>query len=163
MRSSLLGRMMMSPTYREVVPHMASYAASLSTSTSADGAFAYLADFSNATEWDETVREATRGEDGPIAVGSTFDLLVEFGTRTLPLRYTVTEIDPPRRVVFEARSKQFSSRDVIVVTPDGAGSTVAYDATITMSGVWKLADPIVARRFRAVAVQAIAGIGRVLR
>ena len=137
---------------------MARYAASIHSRFAPPDAFAYMADFSNALEWDPSVDRAERHGHGPMEVGSTFSLLTRFAGREVPLTYTIVEYDPPRRVVLEAR-RGFVSRDTITVeTNSGSGSVVHYEAVLAFSGIGKLFDPLMQLLFMRVGGKAKAGL-----
>ena len=94
---------------------MARYTTTIDSSLSPGEAFAYLADFSNARSWDPSVLEATRASELPTGEGATFDLVVKFGGRSLPMEYRIVSYDEPRVVVLESRKTRFTSRDTITV------------------------------------------------
>jgi len=121
-------------------------------------AFAYMADFGNAQVWDPSVSEARRVGEGPIGIGSAFDLVARFAGRDVPLRYEIVEYDAPWRVVLEARRPGFVSRDTIVVEPAGNGSVVHYDAKLTFGGLRRLLDPVMQRIFNRVGARATLGM-----
>lgn len=141
---------------------MARYVTTVESALSPEEAFAYMADFSNAGEWDPSVSEARRAGDGPIGTGSTFDLVARFGGRDVPLRYEVVEYEPPRRVVVEARRPGFVSRDTITVAPGANGSEVRYDARLDFGGIRRLLDPLMQRIFDRVGAAARAGMQKAL-
>jgi hypothetical protein len=126
-------------------------------------AFAYMADFSNARLWDPSVSEAQRSAEGPLGVGSTFDLVARFAGRNVPLTYSIVEFEPPARVVLEAR-RGFVSRDTITVSAsDDGGSLVHYDALLSFTGIGRLFDPVMQRVFDRVGAKAAAGIEAALK
>ena len=137
---------------------MARYVTTIESTLGQAEAFAYMADFANARVWDPSVSEARPVGDGPIGIGSAFDLVARFGGRDVPLRYEIVEYDSPRRVVLEARRSSFVSRDTITVEPAGAGSAVHYDATLAFGGVGRLVDPIMQRIFNRVGARATLGM-----
>ena len=141
---------------------MAHVVKTFTTVTEPDAAFAYLADFTHALEWDPTVVAAERADHGEIGPGSRFDLTVRIGGRRLPLRYEVTAFGPGR-VTFTARSAAYESVDTITVAPRGGATEVRYDARFRLRGVLGLADPLLALGFRRVADRAIQGLERCLR
>jgi hypothetical protein len=114
-------------------------------------AFAYMAAFENAAEWDPSVSEAHRDGDG-------FAVVARFGPRDVPLRYVVTESEAPHRVVLEARRPGFVSRDTITVEE----GSVTYDASLLFSGLGRLADPIMQIVFNRVGRKAEASLRRIL-
>jgi len=125
-------------------------------------AFAYMADFSNARLWDPSVGRSQREGDGPIGIGSRFDLVARFAGRNVPLTYTIVAFEPPARVVLEAQ-RGFVSRDTITVERAGdGGSVVHYDALLTFQGIGRLADPLMQLVFNRVGARAAAGIAAAL-
>jgi len=136
---------------------MARYETTIGSTLSPAEAFAYMADFSNAREWDPSVVEATRsaGEVGP---GSTFDLIVKFGGRELPLHYKLLSFDPPNSFVVEAEQPSFTSRDTVTVTAAGTGSSVHYDALLELRGARRLLAPVLQLLFNRTGDRAAAGI-----
>ena len=140
---------------------MARYATTISSTLSQAEAFAYMADFSNARHWDPSVSRAERGGDGPVGLGSTFELVARFAGRDVELTYTIVTYEPSERVVLEAR-RGFVSRDTITVEAAGAGSLVHYEAVLAFSGVGRLADPLMQLVFNRVGAKAKAGLEREL-
>ena len=137
---------------------MARYVTSIESALPQADAFAYMADFANAGVWDPSVREASRVGEGPIGIGSVFDLVARFGGRDVPLRYAIVEYDSPRRVVLEAQRPGFVSRDTITVEPAQNGSVVHYHATLSFGGVGRLFDPVMQRIFNRVGARATLGM-----
>jgi len=141
---------------------MAHVVKTFTTVTEPDAAFAYLADFTHALEWDPTVVAAERVDVGDIGPGSAFDLTVSIGKRRLPMRYEVT-VFSPGRVTFTARGAAYESVDTVTVTPRGDATEVRYDARFRLRGALRLADPLLSVGFRRVADRAIRGLERSLR
>ena len=138
---------------------MARYVTTIDSKLSAAEAFAYMADFSNARQWDPSVVEASRSGEGQVGSGSTFDLVVKFGGRKLPMRYEIVSYEAPRLVVLEARQPTFTSRDTITVTAAaGGGTTVHYDALLEFNGFGRLLDPIMQLIFNRTGDKAAAGM-----
>lgn len=131
---------------------MARYTTTIESSLAPADAYAYMADFSNALEWDPSVTEARRSGD------NAFDLVAKFGGRGVPLRYEVVSSDPPRSVVLEARKSSFTSRDTITVSPAPGGSTVHYDASLVFAGVARVFDPLMQLIFNRTGAKAAAGM-----
>ena len=125
-------------------------------------AFAYMADFSNAREWDPSVSRAERVEAGPIGAAASFGLVARFAGRDVELRYEIVEYDAPRKVVLEVRRPGFVSRDTIAVAPADRGSVVLYDARLEFSGIRRLFDPVMQRLFDRVGADAEQGMRKAL-
>ena len=136
---------------------MAHVIRSVSTAWSPDQAFAYMADFSHAAEWDPGVAEATRVETGPVGQGSQFDLIVLIAGRRVPMRYAITDY-APGRVTFSSHSANLNSIDTVTVVGKGALTEVTYDARITFRGILRMADPLLTLTFRGVADRAMKGL-----
>jgi hypothetical protein len=117
-----------------------------------------MADFSNAVRWDPSVVEALRTSEGALGEGSTFDLVVEFGGRKIPMRYEIVSFDEPRSFVVEAQKASFVSRDTITVAPAGDGSTVHYDALLELKGVRRALEPLMQLLFKRTGDKAAAGM-----
>ena len=137
---------------------MARYETTIESRLSQADAFDYMAEFSNAREWDPSVSAAKRVDDGPVAVGSAFDLVASFAGKDVPLRYTVLEFERPRRIVLEARRPGFVSRDTITVAEAATGSTVHYDALLELSGWRRLIGPFFQRTFDGIGDRAAEGM-----
>jgi Polyketide cyclase / dehydrase and lipid transport len=136
---------------------MAHYVTTIGSTLSPTDAFAYLADFSNAREWDPSVVEASRPA-GELGKGSTFDLIVKFGGSKIRMRYELVSYDEPRSFVVEARQPSFTSRDTVTVAPAASGSTVEYDALLAFQGVGRIVDPVMQLLFNRTGNKAAAGL-----
>jgi hypothetical protein len=103
----------------------------------------YLADFENAVHWDPGTESCERvsGDGGP---GTTYRNVSSFLGRRTELTYTARELVPARSVHFEGRNESFTGHDRIVVSPEGTGSRLDYDAEFAFSGAARLAVPLVA-------------------
>ncbi len=141
---------------------MARYVASVDSPWSAEDAFAYLSDFSNAREWDPGVVDAERVGGGDIAVGSEFRLVAEFLGRHTPLTYRITELDPPRSVTFRGENATVVSLDTITFEPAAVGTRVTYDADLVLKGPLRLADPLLKLVFGRIGDRALAGLRETL-
>ena len=137
---------------------VARYATTIESRLTPDDAFAYMASFDNAAEWDPSVISARRLDTGELGVGSAFHVVSTFAGRKVPLGYEITTFDPGRRVVLEAWSGFFGSVDTISVTAAGTGSRVTYDARLVFKGLARIADPIMQLIFNRVGRKADASL-----
>jgi hypothetical protein len=138
---------------------MATYRTSVSSPQPPGDVFAYLARFSNAAHWDPGVAGAEDLTPGPPAFGSTYRLMVRFLGLTVPLEYRIDEIDAPKRVVLRAENTVVRSTDVIEVAPTlGGGSTVTYEATLTLKRASRVLAPLIGVVFRRIGDRAAAGL-----
>lgn len=124
--------------------------------------FDYMADFSNAEEWDPGTKSARRLDEGELGVGSRFELVVEFAGRETPFTYEITEHSPPERVVVEADSEATHLTDTMSTAAAGSASVLTYDARLELKGWRKLTTPVVALLFRRLCEKGRAGLEREL-
>jgi len=128
--------------------------------------FAYVADFANTRDWDPMIEAAERRDEGPLRVGSSFDVSLRMGSRIVPLVYTITVLRPDEHVVLETSGSWYRGRDDVRIRPsesgsDGGstgGSEVQWDATFALRGPLMLFDPLLAIGFRRTAAMAVAGL-----
>jgi hypothetical protein len=140
---------------------MAHYVTSVATPRSAADAFAYMADIRHFAEWDPGVKRVLRVAGDGFGLGTAYDLTVQSGGTTV-MRYEVKAYDPPRRILLIARTSFLTSVDEITVTETSSGSTVTYDAKLTLNGPLGLFDPLLRLAFRRIGDRAAAGLKRVL-
>jgi uncharacterized protein YndB with AHSA1/START domain len=125
--------------------------------------FDYLADFSNAAEWDPGITEATDVTGEPIGPGSRFHLVAMFLGRSVHLEYEITTYEPPRRVVLEADEERLHAVDMMDVLPEANGSRITYRAELTAKGaVGRLLDPALGLAFRRIGDRGAEGLRQVL-
>ncbi len=123
-----------------------------------DETFAYVADFTTVAEWDPGIHASRRtGGDG--GVGTTYEVQAEFRGKTMPFTYTVTELEPGRRIVLDGVGEKATSRDTIAFEPGSAGGTrITYSADFRLKGVLRVAEPFLGGTFRDLARKAMAGL-----
>ncbi len=137
---------------------MARYRTMIDSTLPPEEAFAYLADFANARHWDPSVVEAARRDPAVLGQGSSFDLAVKFGGRTIPMRYAILSYDEPNVVVLESRKPRFTSRDEITVAEAVGGSSIRYDALLELKGVARAFEPILRLLLNRTGDRAAAGL-----
>lgn len=119
---------------------MASYETIIEVDSPAEQVFMYLADYSNAGDWDPSVRTASAQGSGSPQMGARYSVTAGFYGRPIDLDYETIEFDAEQgRVVLESNTSSVLRRDVIVVKPrPGGGSAVAFDATVMLKGKMRL-------------------------
>lgn len=128
-----------------------------------DEAFAYTAQFDNIRDWDPGAVRATARTDGPVGVGSVFDLDFEMGGRIVPLVYTMLEFEEPTRFVIEGKGGPLVALDTIEFRDMGDGTTeVTYTADLEFSGILGLAAPFMGGILSRIGREAVAGLAREL-
>lgn len=127
-------------------------------------AFDYVADFTTTAAWDPGIRAARRLDEGPIGLGSRFEVQSRFGLVSLPLTYEITAYEPHERVVLTTRGLLHQGEDDVRFAPDDDGGTVVtWNATFALRGPLRLGDPLLGAGFRRVARKAVAGLEAGLR
>jgi hypothetical protein len=121
---------------------MACYVDSIDLPVSVEEAFDYLADFSRTAEWDPGVVEAARLTPDTPALGSRFRVVVAFLGRRFPLEYAITAFERPHRLVLEGGDDALRSFDEMRFESRRGGSRVHYDARLELTGLRRLADPL---------------------
>lgn len=138
---------------------MARYRGTVVSDRSAEETFDYLAEFSNAAEWDPGVRGASRLDEGPIGLGSGFRLDVTVGTRVVPLDYRIVSYRRPERVVLLGENGTIRSEDTVTVAPtEEGGSILHYDADLHLRGALSWLDPLLGPPFRRIGDQGLGGL-----
>ena len=122
-------------------------------------AFDFVADFSTAQEWDPGIPTARRLDDGPIGVGSRFELVSRFGSKEQAIVYEITAYDAPSSVTFAGDGKTFRGTDVISFTPrDGGGTHVRYTADLGLKGLAAMALPFLGGKLDEMSDRAVEGL-----
>jgi carbon monoxide dehydrogenase subunit G len=127
-----------------------------------DDAFAFVADFANASAWDPGVATSERIDDGPVAVGARYRLGIRMSGRVAPMEYRITAYDVPGRVVLAGVGSGVRAIDEIRFAPAGTGTRVDYTADIHLTGLMRLAEPFAGGTFRKIGKDALAGMQRAL-
>jgi carbon monoxide dehydrogenase subunit G len=134
----------------------------IEVAASPEEAFRFVSDFANLPTWDPSARRATRRGDGPLGVGSTFDIVVAFGGGEVPMSYTIEEYEPPRRVVLTGESARVGAVDTIEFEAAGPRTIVRYTAAFQLRGMLRFASLLVRPRLRGLARNAMDGLQREL-
>ena len=141
---------------------MVNYNATVSTKKSREEAFDYLADFTNATEWDPNTSSSKCVSGEPGEVGSRYEVVTEFGGREMELTYETVESVRPSRVVLESGNGNTEIRDTMTFEESPDGTEVTYDANVAPKGLTRLIDPILTLMFKRVGDRAAEGLRRSL-
>ena len=107
----------------------------IETSLPPERVFDFVADFANADRWDPGVDRSVRLDEGPLRVGSRFELDVRMGSGTAPMTYHVAALERPHRVVLVGTGSGVDAVDEIVFEPTGSGTRIRYTADIRLTGL----------------------------
>lgn len=107
--------------------------------------FDYVSAPENLPEWDSSIVDAHRLDDGPIEVGTRSKGISKILGRRFQWTTEVTEFEPPRRAVSRGGG-DLTFTVTLNVEPEGTGTrfTTRIDADSGLGGVFgKVADPLV--------------------
>jgi carbon monoxide dehydrogenase subunit G len=125
-------------------------------------AFAYVADFANASTWDPGTATSERVDAGPVGVGAEYRLGVRLGSRVAPMTYRIATFEPPHRVVLTGSGSGVSATDDIRFEGTPTGTRIDYRADIRLGGLLGLLQPFLGGRFEKIGREAAAGMRRTL-
>lgn len=126
-------------------------------------AFDNVADFTTTAHWDPGITAARRLDDGPIGLGSRFEVQLDLGRFRVPLVYEITTYDRPERVVLETTGLLYHGEDDVTFASIGEDTLVTWNALFRLRGPGRLLDPVLGVGFRRIAAEAVAGLERFLR
>lgn len=135
----------------------------LQTDLPIEDAFAFIADFANASRWDPGVASAARIDGpGPTRVGARYQLGVRAGGRVVPMEYRIVELEPARRVVLSGRGSGVEAIDDIRFEARQGRTHIDYVADIRLTGFRRLLAPFAGGAFARIARDAREGMQRTL-
>jgi carbon monoxide dehydrogenase subunit G len=123
-----------------------------------EDAFDFLADFSRTAEWDPGVVSGERLTPGSIGLGSRFRVVVSFLGRRLPMEYEICAYERPTRLVLVGGDDALRSIDELTFVPREGGTRLTYEARLELSGIRRLADPLLDAIFQRVGGAAARGL-----
>lgn len=124
--------------------------------------FEYAADFDNIESWDPGVASSRRLDDGPLGVGSRFELGVSFGARQILMTYEITEYEPNERVVLVGEGEKIKAVDDIRFEEREDKTMVDYTADLTFDNYVKYVAPFMGSIFKKVGERAVDGLKETL-
>jgi uncharacterized protein YndB with AHSA1/START domain len=121
---------------------------SVEIARSPDEVFAYLTDFSHATEWQENLVSADVEGEGPFGVGSRVKMTRRIGNSERTMTTEVIEHDPPRSWAFRGIDGPIRAKGKGTVEPvgDGTSSRFTMELDFEGRGIGMLLVPLVVRR-----------------
>jgi hypothetical protein len=134
---------------------MATYKATVHSPMSVEEVFNFMADFSNAPDWDANTKSSRLQTEDPYAVGATYEVVTGFAGRDLTLTYETIEIERPNKVILKSGTKVADIKDIMTFQPHGDGTEVSYEANILPHSVAKVIDPVFSLIFKRVGDRAL--------
>ena len=123
-----------------------------------DEVFAFIGDFVNTATWDPGVAEARHVTEGPVRVGTRYELIVIFNGRRLPMTYEVTAYEPPTRVELRGTGSTVNAVDDIRFEATAAGTRIRYLVDLRLKGVLRALEPFFRGKFEETVRSGIAGM-----
>ena len=107
--------------------------------------FEFADDPNNDAQWQTGLIESKQISEGPPGVGTTFLYVSQFLGKRLESTFEITEYEPNRRVGIKSTSGPIPLSITTTFEEAEEGTKVSFEAEGDVSGVFKLAEPIVAR------------------
>ena len=120
--------------------------------------FRYTSDFENIEDWDPGISSSERLDEGPVGVGSRFELGVSFGTSRIPMTYEITDYVPNQRVVLIGKGDRIEAVDDIRFEDRDGQTMVDYTADLTFHNYVKYLAPFMGPIFKKVGERAVDGL-----
>jgi dehydrogenase/reductase SDR family protein 12 len=132
-------------------------------SMSRGAVFAYTADFSNIEDWDPGVLSSSKITDGPVAVGTRYELEVKFGLGTTSMVYEITAYEPEDRVVLVGNGSKLHAVDEIRFSTQDDMTVIDYTADLTFLNFFRYVAPVLGPALDRVGKRALDGLVEALR
>ncbi len=124
--------------------------------------FRWVADFANTAQWDPSVSVADKVTPGPVGEGTSYRLVVGFGTSRIPMDYRITRYDFPTVVRLEGRGENVTAFDDIRFEDLGGRTRIDYVADLDLRGVPGWSMPLLGPLMRRYGRRSIHGMQRAL-
>jgi hypothetical protein len=107
--------------------------------------FASVAQGENWSQWATELVERKKTSEGPLGVGTTYAHVAQMLGRRIENGYRVTEYEPNRKVSMKATSGPVPADLDLVCESVNGGTKLALSVQAEIGGLFKLAEPMVAR------------------
>lgn len=134
----------------------------ITVARSVQDCFRYVADFRTAPEWDATAVRSRKVSEGPVGLGSQFDVDCAVGPSTLKLHYEVTEYEPWATVALVGKGRFFEVQDTITFTETDAGTRIVYCAEFTYRWGLERLEGQLESGMRAMGAESLSGMKKAL-
>jgi carbon monoxide dehydrogenase subunit G len=127
-----------------------------------DEVLAFVSDVGNDPRWHTDVLEARLTEGGSIGAGSTFAVKFKPFMGQSEGSMTVSEHEPPRRVVLRGRMGKMAPTITLTAEPEGEGSRFTRRVEMKPPGLLRLMAPFMGGMMRKQNAGFLANLKRVL-
>jgi carbon monoxide dehydrogenase subunit G len=141
---------------------MISAEASTSIARTPADVFEFVSDFRNDPQWHTDILEVRPTGPGPIGKGSAFAIKLKPFMGNSEGTVTVSEYEPPHRVVLKGQMGKMAPTLTLTVEPEGQGSRFTRGVEVEPPGIMKLMAPLMKGMFRKRNAGFVANLKRVL-
>jgi uncharacterized protein YndB with AHSA1/START domain len=124
--------------------------------------FEFVSDLRNDPRWHTDILEALPTGQGPIGQGTTFAIRFKPFMGKSEGTVTVSEYEPPRRLVLRGQMGKMAPTVVLTVDPQGEGSRFTRRVEMEPPGIMRLMAPFMGGMFRKQNAGFVANLKRVL-
>ena len=125
--------------------------------------FGLMADVRRMPEWIGTCVAVRLEDEGAVGLGTRFTVTSKFIFRRFDIPFVLAEYAPPRALAMRVRQGgPFKAENRIELTPTEVGTRVTGTLTGDTASFFKLAEPVLARAFRANVRQDLRALKRTL-
>ena len=107
-----------------------------------ESTFAFVANSDNFKKWQSDLEEHVKLTDGPLAIGSRFRELRQFGGPPIQIQAEVTVFEPNKRLVTQTTNTPQVTMSYDFAS-EGNGTHMRYEFAMTTSGMMKLMEPMI--------------------
>jgi carbon monoxide dehydrogenase subunit G len=111
--------------------------------------FTFLSNPLNLPRWQSMVKEVQPASQGTLGKGATFTIKSEMMGQKMEGRIEIVDIEPPSTFAFRNQSGPMSVMVTMNLKPAGAGAQVAIRAMGEPGGMFKLAEPVLAKQVQS--------------
>jgi uncharacterized protein YndB with AHSA1/START domain len=133
-----------------------------SIARSAADVFAFVSDVRNDPRWHTDVLEARLTEGASVVEGSTFAVRFKPFMGQSEGTITISECEPPGRVVLQGRMGKLTPSVILTVEPDGWGARITRRVEMEAPGLLRLMAPFMGGTFRKQNAGYLTNLKRVL-
>ncbi|MBM3127712.1 MAG: hypothetical protein FJ009_03655 [Chloroflexi bacterium] len=129
--------------------------ASIKINRPIDQVFAFVSNFSNATQWQVGIIEARVTSSGAIGVGATYVWVQQMIGQKMDTRGEVTAWDPPNRYEWKSTSGPFPLSGGVTFRAESNGTVVTQYADADPGGFFKLAEGLLVKQIEGQFAQSL--------
>lgn len=122
--------------------------ASVEINAPVERVFAFVSDVERQPEWIGAVSSVSDLSPGPLQVGSTFQLALDFMGRQAEARQEITRLEPNQAITQATTSGPISTEISITLEPSGSGTILRNVTQAELGSLGRFAGPLVTRTIK---------------